>query len=77
MNLVRAHIGPVAAFKKIVIVPKLPKTRSGKIARQTLAAMANSQPYKIPVTIEDASVYQVIKTAMQAEGLALNVPDPE
>ena len=44
---VREHVGPVAAFKLVVFVPGLPKTRSGKIARATLAALADGKPYKV------------------------------
>lgn len=44
---VRKTIGPVADLKKIIVVKKLPKTRSGKIARNTLAAKAAGQPYKV------------------------------
>jgi propionyl-CoA synthetase len=32
---VRKFVGPVASFNHVVIMPKLPKTRSGKIARKT------------------------------------------
>lgn len=63
---VRHTIGPVAAFKQAVIIDKLPKTRSGKIARNTLKAMINNQPYKMPVTIEDPSVYENIKKVLIA-----------
>ncbi|XP_066275600.1 acyl-CoA synthetase short-chain family member 3, mitochondrial-like isoform X4 [Branchiostoma lanceolatum] len=55
--LVRKTVGPVAAFKKAIAVKRLPKTRSGKIARASIAKMINGKPYKIPVTIEDATVY--------------------
>ena len=44
---VRENIGPVASFKDVIIVPRLPKTTSGKIARNTLAAIAAGQPYKV------------------------------
>ena len=44
---VRDGIGPVASFKLAVLVPKLPKTRSGKIARNTIAAMAANKPFKV------------------------------
>lgn len=44
---VRDHIGPVASFKDVLIVSRLPKTRSGKIARNTIAAIAAGQPYKV------------------------------
>ena len=44
---VRSAIGPVAAFKHCLVVPKLPKTRSGKVARNTLAAMAAGKPFTV------------------------------
>ncbi|KAK6191948.1 hypothetical protein SNE40_003518 [Patella caerulea] len=69
---VRINIGPVAAFKQAVIVPALPKTRSGKIARKTIAALAVGEEFTIPVTIEDASVYPAIKKSLQTIGLALD-----
>jgi propionyl-CoA synthetase len=65
---VREQVGPVASFKDVVIVPSLPKTRSGKIARNTIAAIAAGVPYKIPVTIEDASVYPQIEAAFRMAG---------
>lgn len=53
---VRAEIGPVAAFKKAVIVSRLPKTRSGKIMRAILQKIVNRQDYVIPATIDDPIV---------------------
>jgi len=44
---VRDSIGPVASFKLAILVPKLPKTRSGKIARNTIAAMAAGKPFQV------------------------------
>ncbi|PVD33552.1 hypothetical protein C0Q70_04809 [Pomacea canaliculata] len=70
VNVVRQTVGPVAALKQVLIVPKLPKTRSGKIARKSLAAMAAGKVLEIPVTIEDASVYPAIKAALQELGYA-------
>ncbi|XP_067935156.1 acyl-CoA synthetase short-chain family member 3, mitochondrial-like isoform X2 [Watersipora subatra] len=67
---VREHVGPVAAFKLVVFVPGLPKTRSGKIARATLAALADGRPYKVPPTIEDETVYTSIEKELKEIGLA-------
>ncbi|XP_071954911.1 acyl-CoA synthetase short-chain family member 3, mitochondrial-like isoform X2 [Antedon mediterranea] len=64
IKAVRNAIGPVAAFKKAVIVSKLPKTRAGKISRQTVAAMANGEPFIIPPTIEDPTAYDEVKAAL-------------
>lgn len=47
--LVREHIGPVAAFRKVIVVKQLPKTRSGKIPRATLSSLVNGKPYKVTV----------------------------
>ena len=54
--MVRDNIGPVAAFKKAVIVPRLPKTRSGKILRRTLREIADGGDYAIPATIDDPTI---------------------
>merc|ERR1719483_1110581 len=75
VKCVRDGIGPVAAFKQVVFVPKLPKTRSGKIPRQTLTNLAAGKPYTIPTTIDDATVYPAIKASLQAVGYAPDVVD--
>lgn len=47
VSLVRETIGPVAAFRKVLIVRGLPKTRSGKIPRSSLANLVNGKPYTV------------------------------
>jgi acyl-coenzyme A synthetase/AMP-(fatty) acid ligase len=64
---VRSEIGPVAAFKRVIIVERLPKTRSGKILRRTMRRIANGEPYKVPATIEDASVLTEIEAVFEKE----------
>jgi propionyl-CoA synthetase len=61
VTLVREKLGPVAAFKNARVVAKLPKTRSGKILRATIRAIADGQPYRVPGTIEDLSVLDALK----------------
>lgn len=56
VKLVRDKVGPVAAFKRAMVVKRLPKTRSGKILRKIMRAMADGKPYQAPSTIEDMSV---------------------
>jgi propionyl-CoA synthetase len=51
--MVRDRIGPVAAFKSARIVPRLPKTRSGKVLRATIRKIADGQAYAVPPTIDD------------------------
>jgi propionyl-CoA synthetase len=56
VHMVRERIGPVASFKDAIVVDRLPKTRSGKVLRATLRAIANGDDYKVPATIEDPQV---------------------
>ena len=63
--LVREKIGPVAAFKNALVVARLPKTRSGKILRATMRAIAEERPYKMPATIDDPAILDEIKTALK------------
>ena len=67
---VREDVGPVAAFKLIAVVDRLPKTRSGKILRATMKNIANSSEYTVPATIEDASVLESIEQSLQQMGYA-------
>ena len=67
---VRQSIGPVAAFKQACIVPRLPKTRSGKILRGTMRSIADSEPYKTPATIDDPVILDEISEALQTLGYA-------
>jgi propionyl-CoA synthetase len=53
---VRKEIGPVATFKKAIVVKRLPKTRSGKILRGTMKKIADGEDYKIPATIDDITI---------------------
>ncbi|MGB0957944.1 MAG: AMP-binding protein, partial [Litorivicinus sp.] len=58
---VRAKIGPIACFQSAHIVPRLPKTRSGKILRAILRKIANGQAYQVPSTIEDPAALTEIQ----------------
>jgi propionyl-CoA synthetase len=68
--LVREKIGPVAAFKKVAVVERLPKTRSGKILRGTMKRIADGQEYKMPATIDDPAILSEIDQALQTIGYA-------
>ncbi|MGP3959591.1 AMP-binding protein [Nonomuraea sp. 3N208] len=62
--LVRERIGPVAAFRRAVVVARLPKTRSGKILRATMRDIADGNPYTTPSTIEDPAALPEIAEAI-------------
>ena len=70
VQLVREQIGPVADFKRAVVVERLPKTRSGKILRGTMQKIADNQDYKMPATIDDPGILPEIAEALQSLGYA-------
>ncbi len=65
---VREQIGPVAAFKKAVVVDRLPKTRSGKILRGTIARIASDEEWKMPATVDDPAIFGEITSALATIG---------
>ena len=66
--MIRERIGPVAAFKQAVVVPRLPKTRSGKILRGTMRRIADGEDYKTPATIDDPASLAEIAAALREIG---------
>ena len=69
VGLVREKIGPVAAFRLVVTVARLPKTRSGKILRGTMKKIADGEEWSMPATIEDPAVLDEIGGALKGKGL--------
>lgn len=69
VKLVRERIGPVAAFKTVVPIPRLPKTRSGKILRGTIQKIADQQDFKMPATIDDPVILDEIRQALVDQGM--------
>jgi propionyl-CoA synthetase len=67
---VRQEIGPVAAFKLVAVVQRLPKTRSGKILRGTMKSIADGRQYRMPPTIDDPAILTEIEAALQQLGYA-------
>ena len=69
VKLVREEIGPVAAFKTVMTVKRLPKTRSGKILRGTMRQIADGETWKMPATIDDPAILDEITGVMQGRGM--------
>jgi hypothetical protein len=65
VTLVRDKIGPVAAFKIVIVVKRLPKTRSGKSLRGTMKKIADNDACTMPATIDDPAVLSEIAAALQ------------
>ncbi|MEM6421861.1 MAG: propionyl-CoA synthetase, partial [Pseudomonadota bacterium] len=70
VKLVRDEIGPVAFFKQAIVVERLPKTRSGKILRGTMAKIADGESYKVPATIDDPAILEELGDALGEIGYA-------
>lgn len=68
VRMVRDRIGPVAAFKTACVVDRLPKTRSGKILRATMAKIADGEAVKAPATIDDPAILDEIRGALAGVG---------
>ena len=59
-NHVAHEIGPIAKPRQILVVPELPKTRSGKIMRRLLRDVAEGRATGDTTTLADASVMNLI-----------------
>lgn len=66
---VRSDLGAIACFDRAIFVPRLPKTRSGKVLRRCIRDMVDGKQVKVPATIEDDSVLPEIQDALHREGL--------
>ena len=64
VKLVRDKVGPVAAFRDVAILARLPKTRSGKILRKTMRQIVDGEPVKVPPTIEDPTVLDDLRVVL-------------
>ncbi|HEX4224259.1 MAG TPA: propionyl-CoA synthetase [Pseudonocardiaceae bacterium] len=64
---VRAEIGPVAAFREVSVVEGLPKTRSGKILRKSMRAIAEGRSEPVPPTIEDPAVLDALRPILHQQ----------
>jgi propionyl-CoA synthetase len=62
---VRSQIGAVASFRNVIMVERLPKTRSGKILRKLLRSIADTEDFQIPSTIDDEAIIDEIKHAFE------------
>ena len=69
VQLVRDKIGAVAALRVVMNVPRLPKTRSGKILRGTIRKIADGDDWNMPATIDDPVILDEITSALSGRGL--------
>ena len=69
VQMVRQGVGPFANFRRALVVPQLPKTRSGKILRQVLRKMIDGDPYVTPSTIDDPAILAEIEEVLVGAGV--------
>jgi acetyl-CoA synthetase len=65
-NHVASTLGPIAKPRQIMLVPELPKTRSGKIMRRLLRDVAENRSLGDVTTLQDSTVMEMISAGMQA-----------
>ena len=67
----------VAAFKEARVVRALPKTRSGKVLRGTIRAMADGEEWRMPATIEDPAVLDDFRDVLAGLGRQPSAATPD
>jgi propionyl-CoA synthetase len=65
---VREAVGAIASLRRIFILKRLPKTRSGKILRKTLRSLAACPEVPVPATIEDPAVLDEVRAVFEQAG---------
>ena len=65
INSIRSGVGPIATPEQLYFVPKLPKTRSGKIMRRLLKAIAMNEKIGDVSTLEDGAAVSEIQAAFE------------
>jgi acetyl-CoA synthetase len=63
---VTKEIGPIAKPRQIMVVPELPKTRSGKIMRRLLRDVAENRQLGDVTTLTDSAVMDLIRSKLPA-----------
>lgn len=66
VKLVREKIGAVASLKNVMVVNRLPKTRSGKILRKLIRTMLDGKEFQMPSTIDDETIVEEIQDKIRA-----------
>jgi len=65
-EMVRDEIGAIASLKELMVVSKLPKTRSGKVLRAIIRQIADGREYEVPSTVEDPGALEEIDETLTA-----------
>jgi len=69
VQLVREKIGAVASLRDVIVIQRLPKTRSGKILRKVIRSIADGEIFQIPSTIDDELIIDEIKEDLKKNNI--------
>ena len=67
VQLVREHLGAVASLKQVDVVGALPKTRSGKVLRKVMRAIADGVDMPVPSTIDNPAVLDALRPVLEPD----------
>lgn len=65
---VREQVGALASLRRVLVLKRLPKTRSGKILRKTIRSLARGPEVAVPATIEDVKVLDELRQLFAEQG---------
>lgn len=68
-KIIRENIGAVACFKNVLVVKRLPKTRSGKILRRIMRFITDGEHYAVPSTIDDPAILTEIHDSLKKRSI--------
>lgn len=69
---VRHEIGAIASLKDVLVVKRLPKTRSGKILRKLLRNISDDLEYNVPSTIDDIAIIAEIEQVYKQNQIGIH-----
>ena len=65
VQLVRDRLGAVASLRQVDIVNALPKTRSGKVLRKSMRAIADGVDMPVPSTIDNPATLEDLRSVLR------------
>src|SRR5208283_3431796 len=76
-HVIETMIGKIARPRRILIVPDMPKTRSGKLMRRVLAAISNNMNTGDVTTLANPDVVESVRVLAQGKEAVALADGPE
>ncbi|MGI8647071.1 MAG: acetate--CoA ligase [Acidimicrobiales bacterium] len=70
------QIGAIAKPRQLMVVPELPKTRSGKIMRRLLRDVADRRELGDVTALAEGGVMEMIRASVSVDSVAPSIPEP-